>query len=382
MEVLPAAGQMTPRFTIDGSADLEARLAQLCERTQPGLSEILPASRLQGILLGGGYGRGEGGVLATQSGDKPYNDLEFYVLVKGSTLINRRRFGAALDALGERLSSDAGIEIEFKVLSVQKLRSSPPSMFYYDLVAGHRWILGDENLLAGCERHRRADLLPLSEASRLLMNRCSGLLFAEEKLANDTISAVDADFIFRNQAKAQLAFGDAVLAAEGQYHWSCRCRLMRIVELRKDWPWLAALQEHHQQGVAFKLRPRQESVSRKALQDRQQELKSFALRLWLWLEGRRLKQPFLSAQDYALSPADKFRESPRWRNILTNALSRRWHWRDPRERIYNALALLLWEPDVLTDAALLHHVQCELRTTAVSFPELVQSYRALWKRFN
>jgi len=377
------------RFTVAGSAWLEEHLARTCEQVLAEIRQLVPARKLQGLLLGGGYGRGEGGVLSTGRGDQAYNDLEFYLFLKGSAWRNQRKFGAALHCIGERVSPQAGVEVEFKILSLEKLQNSTPSMFYYDLVMGHRWLWGEESLLAGCAHHRRAELIPLSEATRLLMNRCSGLLFAEEKLQREPLSSDDIDFIFRNQAKAQLAFGDAVLTAEGQYHWSCRSRHMRLLQLKKTWPWLAAAQEYHREGVAFKLHPQRASVSRTELEARQHELKDFALQLWLWLEEQRLKQAFASARDYALSWVDKCPEAPRWRNILVNlntfGPASLWHsrlTRYPRERVFHALALLLWESDVLNDPALLHRVQNELSTKANTFPDLVRAYRNLWQRFN
>ena len=68
---------MSPRFTLDGSEVLEAHLAATCDKVLSGIRALVPAARLDGILLGGGYGRGEGGVLKTAAGDQPYNDLEF-----------------------------------------------------------------------------------------------------------------------------------------------------------------------------------------------------------------------------------------------------------------------------------------------------------------
>src|SRR3989442_3228826 len=114
-------------------------------------------------------------------------------------------------------------------------------MFYYDLVTRHHRLWGDEALLAGCDHHRDGGRIPLYEATRLLMNRCSGLLFAKERLQRDRFTHDDADFVSRNLAKAQLAFGDAVLTVNGQYHWSCRERHQRLMNLSvpDDLPWLA-----------------------------------------------------------------------------------------------------------------------------------------------
>src|SRR5947199_6504474 len=107
-------------------------------------------------------------------------------------------------------------------------------MFYYDLVSGHRLVHGTDEWLGQCEHHRAAHRIPLHEATRLLMNRCSGLLFAQERLARVPFSAEDADFVGRNLAKAKLAFGDVVLAMRGQYHWSCRERQKRLKKLAAE----------------------------------------------------------------------------------------------------------------------------------------------------
>ncbi len=342
---------MHKRFTIDGSPALEQHLQKICGLVLAGIREVIPTRKLEGLVLGGGYGRGEGGVLRGPSGDQPYNDLEYYLFLRGNELLNRRRYGQALNGLAHRLSSQAGVEVEFKLTSLAKLRQSPPSMFYYDLVMGHRLLFGGEELLAGCEAHQDARQIPLAEATRLLMNRGAGLLFAKTKLQNASLTPEDADFIGRNQAKAQLAFGDAVLAVVGQYHWSCSTRHQRLLQLTGDWPWLKIVQQHHEAGVAFKLHPQISPPERKALELRQEELTQLTSQLWLWVEKRRLNTTFSSAREYALWPGNKCPEKSWWRNTAINLttfgpsaeLTR--ITRYPRERLLNALALLLWEPD-------------------------------------
>ena len=208
------------RFTLDGSDGLEHRLTRLCEKVLAGVRKIIPSRKLDGLLLGGGYGRGEGGVLKIGAEDFPYNDLEFYVFIRGNNWLNERLFARPLHHLEQELTLVAGVEVEFKIVSRAKLRRRPASMFYYDLATGHRRLLGEKKLLAGCDHQRDARNIPLSEATRLLMNRCSGLLFARERIEHEPFAAEDADFVGRNLAKAQMAIGDAVLAALGQYHWS------------------------------------------------------------------------------------------------------------------------------------------------------------------
>jgi hypothetical protein len=382
---------MKPRFTIDGSDELEARLAATCNKVLAGLESSIPAPKLEAVLLGGGYGRGEGGVLQTEAGDRPYNDLEFYVCLRGNRWWNETDFGPVLHALSEELSPAAELDVEFKLFSLDQLRCSPVNMFYYDLVMGHQWLLGEESFLRGCEHQREAGQIPLSEATRLLMNRSSGLLFARHHLMQKPFTPAHADFTGRNLAKAQLAFGDVVLAAHGQYHWSVRERHARLKKLStpQELPWLPVVQRHHAAGLEFKLHPRKTAASASDLESQHSELVSLGLKLWLWLENRRLHQSFASARDYASSPEDKCPETKGWRNRLihlrtfgpTQLLTGKWA-RYPRERLFHALALLLWEPAALHEPPLVRQLHRELNTRAADFEGLVRAYEKLWRRFH
>ena len=104
-------------------------------------------------------------------------------------------------------------------------------MFYYDLVVGHRWLFGRGGEFEDCEHHRAAHRIPLDEATRLLMNRSSGLLFSKTLIEKNEFTSADADFVRRNISKAQLALGDVVLTAFGRYHSSCRERHRRLEKL-------------------------------------------------------------------------------------------------------------------------------------------------------
>ena len=84
------------RFTVDGDAGLEARLESLCRDIGRFLAERIPAAELEALVLGGGYGRGEGGVLIGPGGDRPYNDLEFYLFLSGPPVWQERRYRATV----------------------------------------------------------------------------------------------------------------------------------------------------------------------------------------------------------------------------------------------------------------------------------------------
>jgi hypothetical protein len=377
------------RFTVDGGEALERHLAKICAEVCAGVQEVVPAHLLEGLLLGGGYGRGEGGVLRMRGEELPYNDLEFYVFVRGSAQLAERRYRAALHKLGHDLEAYAGVEVEFKVVSRQVLMRSGTTMFFYDLVSGHHRIFGDASILDGCEHQRLGEQIPLHEASRLLMNRCSGLLFSAERLSRGHFTAEDSDFVGRNCSKAELALGDSVLTALGMYHHSVRRRseLLDSLPASTDVPRFAELVQLHRKGTEFKLHPVFSRESREVLQARFDNLRGVALQVFLWLEGRRLGRAFDSARTYASDGGDKFPEAPGWRSPLVNMKAFGFSalgtgmFRHPRWRLLESLSLLLWEDDALRDSKHLAHLARCLRRAPLTFADAVAAYTALWHRF-
>jgi hypothetical protein len=385
---------MNKRFTVDGSDALEEQLDSICKEVGREVQRVIPPSKLEGLVLGGGYGRGEGGVLKTDFGDQPYNDLEFYVFLRGNRLLNQRRYGRALNHLADQLSLNAGIHIEFKCESIHRLRNSPVSMFTYDLVAGHHLVCGDEQIFLGCQHHLDGRAIPLSEATRLLFNRCTGLLLVREKLSRTAnapqISAEDADFIGRNLAKAQLALGDAVLALYGEYHWSCQERNRRLTQLlpSEPPPDFAEIKKHHDAGMIFKLHPRRSSCCIKEFENIHRELSRLSSELWLWLESIRLQEQFFTAREYSLYRSSKCPESAAWRNLLLNlktfglkAISDAFAWRYPRERLFNALPLLLWETKNPAEPTVQRLLQKQLHTAASDWAGWVAAYKNIWPNY-
>lgn len=375
---------MNQRFTLDGSEALEQRLQQLCDEVRTRVQSAVPPNQLDGLVLGGGYGRGEGGVLRTEDGDMPYNDLEFFVFVRG--VLAELHYAKVLHDIGHELSQGADIEIEFKVMTLAKLRQSAPSMFYYDLVMGHRWIIGDDTLFAGCNHHRDASCIPLHEAMRLLMNRCTGLLYAKERLLRAEFTSEDADFVARNIAKAKLALGDIVLTVHGQYHWSCRERSRRLLSLNAAVAESSQLRAFHEAGVRFKLYPQQSRESREALLERHGQVATLAQQLWLWLEARRLKHRYDSPTSYALSEEPKCPEQPVWKNVAVNlrafgprSVFHRSALRYPRERLLRSLPLLLWGMTSLAEQTM---VRTCLHCDSLTLSDAVSAYTKLWQRFN
>ena len=374
------------RFTRDGSDALESLIAQTCEEIGREVTRIVPAEKFQALLLGGGYGRGEGGVLSTPAGDAPYNDLEFFLLIQGHPRLNEKRYGAAIHSLEHRMTEKLGIEVEFKILSLEKLAASATTMFYYDLVCGHRVTAGPPNILDACSHHSDATKIPLHEATRLMMNRCSSLLFAAERLARSEFTQEDLDFSARNIAKAQLALGDVILTALGQYHWSCIERHQRLAKIHEKSLPMPELLAFHETGVAFKLRPNPGSSNREELQALHQAVTKAAWAVWTWQESKRLGMPAVSPLKYGRA-GNKCPETSALKNVLirlrtfgAKGVISPLVFRYPREALLNSLAVMLWAPELISSNC--EWLSAQLNSQVTNQADALRAYEKLWHRFN
>ena len=130
------------------------------------------------LLLAGGYGRGEGGVFLRRHADPAlYNDLEFYLVLKNARARPREaRAWCAEEA--HRGEAETGIEVEFKILRYPAL-DAPSHRCSTTICCPRTCPCSATNPLCGsCPRGLRdAARLPAHEATRLLFNRGTGLLF-------------------------------------------------------------------------------------------------------------------------------------------------------------------------------------------------------------
>lgn len=375
---------MSQRFTLDGSEALENFLEQSCHEIAREVSRIVPSEMLQALVLCGGYGRGEGGVLRTEKGDLPYNDLEFFLFIRGLARVNEHRFGPAIHALEQKMTAKIGIDIEFKISSVETIAQGQTTMFSYDLVQGHRVFLGPEEVLQTSRHHTDARKIPLHEATRLLMNRCSGLLFAKSRLLASHFSQDDADFVLRNIRKAQLAMGDAILAMEGRYHWSCRKRHEELIHHGHLFAPKEELESHHREGVEFKLHPRKATESREELSCLHQKVVDLAWSVFAFVEMKRLRRSFTDPMMY-LTSGNKCPETNPFKNALIRLRCFGWRgWKNglafryPREALLHAMVVLLWRPEEV-DYGFLSKQWVQ---TVSDWQQAIDWYQKLWNRFN
>jgi len=228
------------------SKNQDPRVEQHISEALDGIRSALEASpesaSVRAVVLGGGYGRGEGG--ATPDG-MPYNDLDFFVVMKGAPASPGLR--RLLDGISADWGAKLAIDIDFYcVASVQALCKDAETLMIQELFAGGKVIFGDQRVFDGVPIRPFSEI-PWTEGARLLLNRGAGLLFARQRRDDPA----QADFVRRNLHKAALGCGDAILVVHHDYR---RTGTERLEALRAyhEASWLVPA---YQAALEFKYTP-------------------------------------------------------------------------------------------------------------------------------
>ena len=230
-------------------------LAALLDKSLSGIAAEIEELKLPGlacVVLGGGYGRGEGGVRHTPEGDRLYNDLDFFVFTDGTDGNTAARIGSDLKKISERWEPRLGIAVDFgpaKNLSAAK--NSAHTLMFQELVRGWKPVWGSVEL-GNYIPLLDAAMLPVSEAIRLLLNRGMGLIFAGQQIAS---GKPEPDFTLRNINKAVLGAADALLLCSGRYRWKGPDRVAAFREYVRDEQLRAEYADDFAAAFRYKLEP-------------------------------------------------------------------------------------------------------------------------------
>jgi hypothetical protein len=212
-----------------GSSDDEERIHELLERTTKHIVERVGSRGLEAIVLTGGFGRGEGALKRDEgSSGIPFNDLDLLLVGTRPSIAS-----GVLRGLKSSLSQLTGVDfIDIGYTRSSQFRKASPTIFLYDLKNGSKIIWGSPDALENVPSFASSDL-PLTEATRLFLNRGIGLLYTlllfERRETGQTLKKSAAVA----WSKVVLAAGDAILLRRKLYHWSYVERMKRIEEVAR-----------------------------------------------------------------------------------------------------------------------------------------------------
>src|ERR1051326_3152930 len=279
-----------------GSAAFNARMQTWLTSLTDDVRWVLGAD-LSALVLGGGYGRGEGGVLCGSGEERPYNDLDLVLIVRRKSSLPWRELGA----IQHKYESLIGIQVDFsRPLTVNDIRRWRPSMMWTDLLHGHAVLYGPEDILTANAPDLKPEHLAPIEATRMLLNRGAGVLWAL-RILRDCEPAPDSDFVRRNYYKCALALGDALLIVHGRFQTSYAGRDERLSSLLEEARCSLSFDVAplYRDALSFKFWPGQFPS-----QPDEQHVAALARRwgeILLYVENRRAGRDWQRLQDYAAS---------------------------------------------------------------------------------
>jgi hypothetical protein len=328
------AAHASPRF----NDWLEGRLGHLARELAGAVGSDLLA-----VVLAGGYGRGEGGVQVQGGVERPYNDLDLFVVLQGA----RRWPHGTLERLARLRAPEFGVPVDVgRPLTLVEIARWPAWLMWHELLHGHVVLHGAADILTRTASAAAWGPPPAIEATRLLLNRGAGLLWAF-RVARGLERPPDPDFVRRNRYKTEQAQGDALLIAAGRHRTALAGRAPDLAALCAERADVARLvvTSAYGEALTFKLRPDavpRGEPAREALADTAQRW----LRVFLLVESERTGLVFPDAATYA-AWAPPREAAPTGVDLVANlargALLGRPSWRHPREALYRELPLLLAE---------------------------------------
>lgn len=382
------ASANSDRYTLDGDAAVEARIAHDQELVAQAVTALLAPPAFRGLVLMGGYGRGEGGFVRRDGQPEPYNDYDYFVVVRGLDRAARAALTRDLGVAAKALEHQVGVEVDFALLHEERLPDAEFSLMNAEMLWGHRVVAGDPDVLAAMPPMPFPDL-PLGEFTRLLLNRGSLLLMNEKRLVSaEPLGIAEREVFFKYLFKAILACGDSRLAGSRRYHPSYLEKRERLGAL--DWPGKRAFIDLYEQAWENKFHPDYGCFAGEDPVAWQRRVVPIWLETLAWFEQGRAGRPIDDWNAYGSPGFSKGQGGRSWGGLRNAAITLRdfgsaellrrpgWSLRYPRERLISTLPLLLANPGTPATPML---AVALAQTPGTPWMDTVEAFLRLWRRY-
>ncbi|AQS38743.1 hypothetical protein Sps_03616 [Shewanella psychrophila] len=291
-------------------------LAQVCDTVM----KYLEKSQLCALVLLGGYGRGEGGLIPHPVSGQlyPHNNFDLLLIFNKQTNADSQLKESINQAL-QPIRQQAGLGIDISFTTQAKMRNAPCRVIWYDMRHGHRTLLGDIDFVPSLTQHTVSSI-PAWDARNLLINRGSLLLINRFLLAQNDPEPYRATII-KHTMKAIIGYGDALLFSLGKYHWSYAEKQQRMANETSVEPEFKQL---YLQAMSFRFSPSYARYQNINLASWNESIITSLQPVHLRCERLRLNKPDLTWTSYLTYAADDafWNNSNQLRCLLKRGLDR------------------------------------------------------------
>ena len=279
------------QFTYYGAKDAETFLVDVLTKIRTLFKEHFSDEQTAALILIGGYGRGEGGVVNKNGIYRPHNNLDL-LYIHNETL--DKKMLKSVDEALQNISKEYDIGIDLSAVTKKKLLTLEGLVISYDMRFGHKTLLGDSSFIQEHGNFSVYNIDPV-DIRQLLVNRGTLLLINTLLLQKEELSTKEKKLIIKHAIKAIIGYGDALLFFHNQYHWSYAKKQSNMTKLSAIDEKTKAL---YTEAIAFRFKPDYETYLQKDLHRWNKELLKTLGEIHLECEKINLAKRNLSWDDY------------------------------------------------------------------------------------
>lgn len=207
------------RLTVKGSEQFEKSLTSVLDDISKDIKSLISKDLYEAIILIGGYGRGEGGVVVENGVELPHNNFDFVVISKNINDSDKDILNTLCKNIFDYHTKKLGIFVEFSIISAAKLMKTDPLVITYDMKYGHKVIAGNSDFLIKSSNFE-VDTIPSWDIRNLIVNRGTLLIINDLILQKENLTLKDEKIVVKHWIKAIIGYGDALLYYLGEYNYS------------------------------------------------------------------------------------------------------------------------------------------------------------------
>lgn len=282
------------KFTAKGSSEIERTIEQMVQKLADAFAQELSSIQYTALVMIGGYGRGEGGVVTDAGGERPHNNFDFVLFTKKMNDKDNEQLKQKLVEAINPVVGEIEMAVDLSVLSTTKVQRSDCRIIWYDMRFGHKTILGDASFVPSLT-HFSLERIPDWDARNLLVNRGTLMIINDLLLEKETLSNAHKKLIVKHMVKAIIGYGDTLLYFLNDYDWSYVAKQQRM-RARPDVD--PAFKEIYEEAMNFRFQPSYETYMARDLVAWTNELRGHFEKIALICESKRLYQSKLTWEKY------------------------------------------------------------------------------------
>ncbi len=279
---------LTFKKNIEAEYNSRQILSEAVELIVSNLSE----SSIDAIVLIGGYGRGEGGVVETPNGFKPHNNFDLLIITHTDCQSKEESLNQSLEEI--RSLHDIGIDIS--LMTTQQFAKQECLVIWYDICHGHKVLWGKPDFLSKFHQFT-VDDIPDWDVRNLLVNRASLLLINRYILFHE-LNKKRYKTIIKHFIKAIVGYGDAFLYQKGEYHWSYRQKQLNMRKLNQQGLVNPDVAQLYEDAINFRFQPDYDQYLDIDLAQYNEDLMSTFEPIHRDFESQRLNQELIDWNNY------------------------------------------------------------------------------------